>query len=106
MTHAQGQPGAPVYATREMNGLAIASFVVSLIGLCSPLGIFGLIFGYVAKSQIKARNNSGSGLATAGIVLGWISLIAFIGLAIALVAGGFANWEEWRDDLKDEYGNQ
>jgi hypothetical protein len=106
MTQEQGQPGAPVHAAREMNGLAIASFVVSLVGFCSPLGILGLIFGYVAKSQIKARNNSGSGLATAGIVLGWISLLAFIGLAIAAIAGGFANWEEWQDEWKDKYGDQ
>ncbi|MCC3765109.1 DUF4190 domain-containing protein [Glycomyces sp. TRM65418] len=92
--------GAPVYAAREMNGLAIGAFVVALIGLCSPLGILGLILGYVAKSQIKSRNNSGSGLATAAVVLGWISLLAFIGLLIALVAGGMANWTEWRDELK------
>jgi hypothetical protein len=92
------QPGAPVYAAREMNGLAIASFVVALIGLCNPLGILGLIFGYVAKSQIKKRNNSGNGLATAGIVLGWISLLGFIILIIAVIAGGFANWEEWKDE--------
>jgi hypothetical protein len=92
-----GQPGAPVYTAREMNGLAIASFVVSLVGLCSPLGILGLIFGYIAKGQIRTRNNSGGGLATAGIVLGWISLLAFIGIAVALIAGGWERWGEWQD---------
>lgn len=101
MTQEHGQPGAPVYAPREMNGLAIASFVTALVGLCSPLGVLGLIFGYVAKRQIKERNNSGNGLATAGIVLGWISLVGFIVLVIALAAGGLANWTEW----KDEYYN-
>jgi hypothetical protein len=98
MTQQYDQPGAPVAQPREMNGLAIASFVVSLVGLCGPLGILGLIFGYVAKGQIRNRNNSGSGLATAGIVLGWISLLAFIVLIIAFIAGGFANWEDWKDE--------
>lgn len=102
MTQEHGQPGAPVYAAREMNGLAIAAFVVALVGLCSPLGVLGLIFGYVAKSQIKARDNSGGGLATAGIVLGWISLIGFIVLVIALAAGGWNSWMEWQDE---NYGN-
>ena len=92
------QSGAPVGAAREMNGLAIASFVVSLVGLCNPLGILGLILGYVAKNQIRKRNNSGSGLATAGIILGWISVIGFIVIVIALLAGGWANWEDWKDD--------
>jgi len=98
MTQNYEQPGAPVSAFREMNGLAIASFVVSLVGLCSPLGILGLIFGYVAKRQIRDRNNAGGGLATAGIILGWISLLGFIILIIALLAGGWASWEDWKDD--------
>ncbi|MEU6860151.1 DUF4190 domain-containing protein [Glycomyces sp. NPDC046736] len=98
MTQDYGQPGAQVRAPREMNGLAIASFVVSLVGLCTPLGLLGLIFGYMAKSQIRARDNAGGGLATAGIVLGWISLIGFILLVIAAIWGGFANWDQWRDE--------
>ncbi|THV23586.1 DUF4190 domain-containing protein [Glycomyces paridis] len=98
MTQDYGQPGAPVRMPREMNGLAIASFVVSLVGLCGPLGILGLIFGYVAKGQIKARDNAGSGLATAGIVLGWISLIGLIAIVLALILGGWASWEDWKDE--------
>ena len=98
MTQQYDQPGAPVAQHREMNGLAIASFVVALVGLCSPLGILGLVFGYVAKSQIRKRDNSGSGLATAGIVLGWISLLAFIALIVVAAVGGFANWEDWKDE--------
>lgn len=101
MAQEYGPPGAPVQTAREMNGLAIAAFVVALVGLCSPLGILGLIFGYIAKSQIKARNNSGGGLATAGIVLGWISVIGFIIIVIALIAGGWANWEDWKDEYRD-----
>ena len=97
-----GQPGAPVYAAREMNGLAIASFVVSLVGLCSPLGILGIIFGYIAKSQIRTRNNSGGGLATAGIVLGWISLLGMIAIVAAIIAGG--GWERW-GEWQDKYTN-
>lgn len=105
MTQEYGQPGAPVNVPREMNGLAIASFVLAIVGLCSPLGILGLILGYVAKSQIKSRNNSGNGLATAAIVLGWISIIAFAAFIIALAVGGWDAWTDRMDEYKDDYNN-
>lgn len=69
-----GSPGypAPQYGygypapgpSGSTNGFAIASLVCAF--LCWPLG---LIFGLVAKSQIKAKNEGGNGLATAGIVI-------------------------------------
>ena len=65
------------------NGLAIASFVTSLFGLT----ILAIIFGHIAKSQIKTSGQGGSGLATAGLVIGYIFLviqffafISFVGL--------------------------
>lgn len=78
----------PTAPAREMNGIAVASFSVAMVGLCSPLGILGLILGYVARGQIKERNNSGAGLAKAAIILGWISIIAFILLLVLGIAGG------------------
>jgi hypothetical protein len=97
-------PGAQVTVPREMNSLAIAAFVLAIVGLCSPLGILALILGYVAKSQIKARNNAGGGLATTAIILGWITILAVIAFVIALIAAG--GWDTWQDrwhDYKDEY---
>lgn len=65
------------------NGLAIASFVTSLFGLT----ILAIIFGHIAKSQIRTSGQGGSGLATAGLVIGYIFLviqffafISFVGL--------------------------
>lgn len=51
--------------------------------------ILALIFGYIAKSQIKQRNEGGDGMATAGIVLGWVGvgiLLAILGVAAVSVA--------------------
>lgn len=53
------------------NGLAIASFVTSLFGLT----ILAIIFGHIAKSQIRTSGQGGSGLATAGLVIGYIFLV-------------------------------
>ncbi|MGH3938608.1 MAG: DUF4190 domain-containing protein [Pseudonocardiaceae bacterium] len=49
----------------------------------TDIAVLALIFGYIARSQIKKRGQAGRGLAIAGIVLGWVGiavLIAFLGL--------------------------
>jgi hypothetical protein len=63
------------------NGLAIASMVLGIIWLYWIGSILALIFGYVAKSQIRENHQSGGGMATAGIVLGWIG-VGFLVLAV------------------------
>ena len=83
-----GPPPAHGYyppATRGTNGMAIASMVLGILWLWWLGSILALIFGYVAKRQIADRGDSGGGLATAGIVLGWVG-IAFLMLAL----GGLA----------------
>lgn len=46
--------------------------------------ILALIFGYVARSQIRERGDSGDGMAIAGIVLGWVGL-GILGLILFFV---------------------
>ena len=80
-----GQPyGYPYVPPQRTNGLAIASMVLGILWLYWIGSVLALVFGYIAKNQIRQRGESGGGMATAGIVLGWIG-IGF--LVIALVAG-------------------
>jgi curved DNA-binding protein CbpA len=69
------------------NGLAIVSFVVALAGLvfCVAAPV-GAIVGHVARGQIRDRGELGGGLATAGIVVGWLVTAAYVcgGIAITL----------------------
>ena len=60
-----------VVVQRKTNGFAIASFVVALI--CG--GPLAVIFGHVALSQIDKNQEDGRGLAIAGLVIGYISLL-------------------------------
>ncbi len=46
--------------------------------------ILALVFGYVARAQIRERGEGGDGMAIAGIVLGWVGTGCF---ALVLVAG-------------------
>ena len=59
------------------NGFAIASIVCAF--LCSPLGI---VFGIVARNQIRRTGQGGDGLALAGIIISVVS----IALGIILLA--------------------
>jgi hypothetical protein len=67
------------------NGFAVAALVVGIIGLCFCFGFLGVIFGSIAKRQIEETGEAGAGMATAGIVLGWISAalgaVRFLGMS-------------------------
>ncbi|WP_353808320.1 DUF4190 domain-containing protein [Agromyces sp. SYSU T00194] len=71
-------------ATDRWNVWAIVAFITVWF-----TGILGLVFGYIALSQIKRTGERGHGLALAAVILGWIGLL--IGLAIlvlVIVSGG------------------
>ena len=78
-------PFAP-YAVpvKRNNGLAVASLVCSCAGfvLFVP-AVLGIIFGFVARSQIRRSGGTqgGDGLAIAGIIVGfaWIALFIVLG---------------------------
>lgn len=67
-----------------VNGLAIASLVVSLT-CCGPVGA---ILGIVSLGQIKRTGEQGRGMAIAGIVLGVLgTLAALLWFVVAFFAG-------------------
>jgi hypothetical protein len=83
-------PGGPQYAyvpVRRTNGLAIASLVCSIVWLGGVGSLLAIIFGFIARSQIKRADDhqQGQGLALAGIILGFLGLVT-IGLVIVLAA--------------------
>ena len=81
-----GQPygyGYPYVPPQRTNGMAIASMVLGILWLYWVGSILALVFGYIARNQIRERGEAGGGMATAGIVLGWIG-VGFIGLVVVL----------------------
>jgi hypothetical protein len=86
----QQPPGYVVVQQKTTNGMAIASMVLGILWLYWIGSVLALIFGYAAKKQIAESRGTqgGEGMATAGIVLGWIgvgivSLLVFIGVVSA-----------------------
>jgi uncharacterized membrane protein len=73
-------PEQPVASVSETNGLAIASVLLAVLWFAGIGAVLALAFGYRARRQIdhSAGRQSGSGLATAGIVLGWIGVTILV----------------------------
>ena len=75
---------APIVVCRPLaptNSSAIAGFVISLISFVSSLfflGFMGIVFGHVARSQIKRRGERGNGMAVAALWLGYLGVIFWI----------------------------
>lgn len=70
------QAGAAQPPAQGTNGLAIASLITGLLGL----NVLAIIFGFIALSQIKKNGQGGRGMAIAGIIIGFATLI--IGIII------------------------
>ena len=75
--------GQPVYAPvggASMNGLAIASFVCSIVGFFFITFIAAIVLGFVARTQIRksAGRQKGDGLAIAGIIIGFAWLAFYV----------------------------
>jgi hypothetical protein len=74
----------------KTNACAVASMVMGIIGLLSPLlGLFGIIplnLGKRARRQLAYGRETGDGFATAGIVMGWIQAAIGVFLLIFVLA--------------------
>ncbi|WP_165964507.1 MmpS family transport accessory protein, partial [Actinomadura sp. KC216] len=85
-----GPPGAPGGQPRPggTNTLAIASLVLGITWLCWIGSILAVVLGHVSLSQIKRTGQSGRGMAIAGLILGYIGILAGAIVIIFFVALG------------------
>ncbi len=89
-----GPPGAPFVTERRTSGLAIASFVCSVVGIIPFFFglscVAGIVLGFVALAQIKRTGGAqqGRGLAIAGVVIGFSLIAIFVVIVIVAVATG------------------
>jgi|SRR5579859_6454959 len=72
-----------VFVQRQTNGKAITALVlgiVSWVGFSILAGIPAIVFGHIALGEIKASGNTqeGRGMAIAGLVLGYLSLVGIL----------------------------
>jgi hypothetical protein len=87
----QQQYTGPVIV-QQTSTMSIVSLISGILGwtLVPTLGaIVAVITGYMAKNEIRSSRGtlSGDGLATAGLVLGWVNLaFSILGICLAGLA--------------------
>lgn len=88
--HAADPPGldvspVPRYPLQTTSGLAIASLVLGILWIYWIGSIVALVLGYLALREIRQNPEviEGRGMATAGIILGWVAMATLV-LAIAV----------------------
>jgi hypothetical protein len=86
-----GYPGYTPPPTGPSNGLGTASLVVAIVALITlvggvVLGVVAVILGFLGWGRAKRGEANNGGVAVAGIVLGFLSIIE----AVAVIA--FAVW--------------
>ena len=80
-------------------GMAIASLVLGIVGLCTGwawgvgciCGIIGVVLAVSSKNKSQAAGFVPSGLVTAGLVCGIIAIVVGAGCLICTVCGTAAN---------------
>jgi hypothetical protein len=85
-------PDTPWPRPRRTNGYAVASLACAaaqpLTGMLSTIP--AIVFGHVARRQIRQTGEDGGGLATAGLILGWCGaalVTMFLLLVVLAIAG-------------------
>ena len=74
------------------NGMAIASLVLSVVGL----SLIGVILGHIALSQIKRSGEQGYVLALIGVILGYLGILIWIVVAIFAAFALFTGVYIWQ----------
>lgn len=84
------------------NGYAIAALISPLV-MCGIGSIFGVIFGHMAMNQIKKTGENGRGMALAGLIIGYVSLVLVIAAIILVIAFGESSSNEFQP-VDNEFG--
>jgi hypothetical protein len=81
------RPGSypPGLITPRTNSMAVASLVCGIgqIFFWLLAGIPAIVFGHVARRQIRATGEAGDGMALAGLIMGYLGVL----LPLVLIAG-------------------
>ena len=79
-------PGYPYVVVNPTNGMAVAALVCSLAGLVTCVSApVGAVLGHVARRQIRERDESGDGMALAGVIVGWIAFVIAVIATVLII---------------------
>lgn len=85
------------YQHRGTSGLAVASLVLSLVGV----SLLAVIFGHIGLNDTRRHGRDGAGMAIAGLVLGYIGIAFWVILWLAVIGAASADVPYDHTDLSD-----
>ena len=82
------RPGTHPSVAPRTNQMAVASLVcgVGQVFFWFLAGVPAIVFGHVARRQIRQTGEAGSGMATAGLVMGYVGVLGPIIAVLAVLA--------------------
>ena len=80
-------PAAYPPAASQSDGKAIASLVLGLVGLCGIGSLLAVILGHQSRGEAKRQGREPSGMALAGVILGYLGLVAMVFVLIVFATG-------------------
>ena len=80
--------------------MAIASLVLGILWIYWLGSILALAFGYLAKNEIRRspQKMEGNGLATAGIVLGWVGVGTLVCVILLVIIAALVDKQEQKQN--------
>jgi hypothetical protein len=83
------QYAQPYQSSAKNNGLAIASMVLGILWIWWIGSILAVIFGHIARRQIRNSQGreTGGGMAMTGLVLGWIGVGVLVAVLVLFIVG-------------------
>jgi hypothetical protein len=84
------QPGyypVPFGAPPPSDGLAVASLVCALLGFFGVPGLFiaAIVCGHLARGRARRQGRPGSGIALAGLIIGYITAVLYALLLAVII---------------------
>lgn len=85
--------GGGYQTSAPTNTLAIVSLVLAILGLTFlPLiaSVCAVVCGHMSRDQIKRSGEGGSGFATAGLIVGYVTIALFLLVIVAIIVFAIA----------------
>ena len=92
--------GYPLPPKSKTDGKAIGSLIASLIWVCGINGIVAVILGHLSRSQARREGRDPSGLALAGLIIGYLGMAATVAIGLVIYSNRHTIARGFQSDIE------